>query len=99
MKLPALAVATLAVTALVGGTAAAQATMQPIPNPPGSSATSGVRHYHVHHHHHHWRKHMRHPRKMVKKADKAAAMSEPVAQPAATPPPHQAGNRRAAKRT
>ena len=38
MKFPALAVAALAVTALVGGTAVAQVTMQPIPNPPEKAA-------------------------------------------------------------
>jgi hypothetical protein len=38
MKLSALAVATLAVTAFVGGPALAQVTMQPIPNPPEKAA-------------------------------------------------------------
>ena len=38
MKLPALAVATLAVAAFVGGPALAQVTMQPIPNPPEKAA-------------------------------------------------------------
>ncbi len=58
MKLPAIAVATFAVTALVGGTAAAQVTMQPIPNPPETAkmAHKGGKHHHGKHHmpkHHH----------------------------------------------
>ncbi|HEY1448566.1 MAG TPA: hypothetical protein VGF33_08510 [Caulobacteraceae bacterium] len=68
MKLPGIALATLAITALVGGTAAAQVTMQPIPNPPEKARpmakgrhhgrrhhqhTHMHRHYHVHYHAHH----------------------------------------------
>lgn len=68
MKLPALAVATLAIAALAGGTAIAQVTMQPIPNPPEKAAPHhhwhSHRHWHAHyhrhwhaHHHNHWHSH------------------------------------------
>jgi hypothetical protein len=53
MKLPAIAVATFAVAALVGGTAAAQVTMQPIPNPPETAKPHMAG---KHHHHHHMMK-------------------------------------------
>jgi Spy/CpxP family protein refolding chaperone len=57
MKLPAIAVATLAVAALVGGTAAAQATMQPIPNPPEKAKMHmGGKHHGKGKHHHHMKK-------------------------------------------
>ncbi|HEY2177997.1 MAG TPA: hypothetical protein VGH15_05395 [Caulobacteraceae bacterium] len=63
MKLPAIAVTAIAIAALVGGTAAAQVTMQPVPNPPGPATTPMGHHHHGRHwrHHHH---HMRHHRHM-----------------------------------
>ncbi|HEY1561755.1 MAG TPA: hypothetical protein VGF71_12840 [Caulobacteraceae bacterium] len=63
MKLPGIAVATLAITALVGGTAVAQVTMQPVPNPPEKPMAMGHHHGHHHHmpaHHHHMRHHHHH---------------------------------------
>ncbi|HXV00436.1 MAG TPA: hypothetical protein VG166_08055 [Caulobacteraceae bacterium] len=62
MKLPAIAVTAIAITALVGGTAAAQATMQPVPNPPGPATTPMGGHHHMRHHgrHHHMHHHMHH---------------------------------------
>ena len=77
MKLPAIAVATLAVTAFVGGTAAAQVTMQPVPNPPGKEASHKTT---KHHKKHHAKKHH--------KTTAAAPMTgaAPAAAPPATPP-------------
>ena len=83
MKLPGIAVATLAITALVGGTAVAQVTMQPIPNPPEKAKSmhhkKGKKGHHVHHHKHmHVHHHVHHTA-----AKKEAA---PATAPAATPP-------------
>jgi hypothetical protein len=70
MKLPGIALVTLAITALVGGTAAAQVTMQPVPNPPEKAKAMGHhgrhhgRHHHMHMHvHHHMHHHMHHMKK------------------------------------
>lgn len=60
MKLPGIALATLAIAALVGGTAAAQVTMQPVPNPPEKARPMGHHHWRHHHgmkHHHGMRHH------------------------------------------
>ncbi|MBA3812448.1 MAG: hypothetical protein H0X27_12545 [Caulobacteraceae bacterium] len=88
MKLSTLAVTTLAVTALVGGTAVAQATMQPIPNPGGGSST--MMHHHMHHHmRHHMKKKMRrHAAKQEMKSDTMAAPDNGAMAPAPsdTPP-------------
>jgi hypothetical protein len=84
MKLPGIAVTALAISALVGGTAVAQVTMQPVPNPAGKTASMGGHHghwrhhkgrhhkgRHWHHHHHHWHHH--HHMKGAMKAAPAAA--------------------------
>jgi len=60
MKLPALAVAAVAVTALLGGTAAAQATMAPVPNPTGSEKSASMHEHGGRHHHHHGKGHHHH---------------------------------------
>ena len=76
MKLPGIAVATLAIAALVGGTAVAQVTMQPVPNPPEKPMATMHHHHHVHvHHHHHVRHHHHHT--MKKEAAPAAAPATP----------------------
>jgi len=69
MRLSALAVTVFAATALVGGTAAAQATMQPVPNPPEAPKVM---------HHHGWHHHMMRHHKMhhAMKHDAAAAAPE-----------------------
>ncbi|MGA2954006.1 MAG: hypothetical protein ABSD80_17410 [Caulobacteraceae bacterium] len=90
MKLPGIAVTALAISALVGGTAVAQVTMQPVPNPPGKEKPmmgghhghwrhhkGRHHHWHHHHHHHHWHHHH------MKGAMKAAA---PAAAPAPASP-------------
>jgi len=53
MKLSVLAVTALAATVLMAGSALAQMTMQPIPNPPeGMHHHMMMKHHHHHHHHH-----------------------------------------------
>jgi hypothetical protein len=69
MKLPALAVATLAVTAFVGGPALAQVTMQPIPNPPEKAMPMK-----------HSKKKMHKAKKMEEKPAEAAPAATPPAQ-------------------
>ena len=49
MKLQTLAATLLAATALAGGSAVAQATMQPIPNPPEKAMSMGHKHMMKHH--------------------------------------------------
>jgi len=77
MKLPGIAVAALAITALVGGAATAQVTMQPVPNPPETAKPMRMGHHHhhmhmhmhMHMHHHHWRGHHHHMKKAAAAAD------------------------------
>lgn len=84
MKLPGIAVATLAITALAGGTALAQATMQPIPNPPEKEhPMAGHHRHHGHHHHmkghhHHMKGHHHHHMKAAPKEDEAAPAPAPA---------------------
>ena len=83
MKLPGIAVTALAITALVGGTAVAQVTMQPIPNPPEKPMAMGHHgHHHGKHHgrHHHMRGHHHH-KMMKKEAGSEAAPAPAPAQP------------------
>ena len=75
MKLQALA-ATLLATMALGGSALAQATMQPIPNPP-EKAMSATGHMHKHMKKHH----------SMKTHMKAKAAADTSATPAATPAP------------
>jgi hypothetical protein len=85
MKLPGIAVTALAISALVGGTAVAQVTMQPIPNPPGKEKPMGGHHHwrhhkgrhHGRHHHHHLHVHHHHHMHM-KAAAPAAAPAAPA---------------------
>ncbi len=49
MKLQVMTAALLAATALAGGSAVAQATMQPIPNPPEKAMGMGHKHMMKHH--------------------------------------------------
>jgi hypothetical protein len=74
MKLPGIALATLAITALVGGTAAAQVTMQPVPNPPEKAKPMGHHHWRHHHGHHGMRHHHHH----MKAAPAEAAAPAPA---------------------
>lgn len=86
MKLPGIAVATLAITALAGGTALAQATMQPIPNPPEKAPAMGHHghHHHMKGHHHHMKGHHHHMKghhhhmKAAAKEDEAAPAPAPA---------------------
>jgi Spy/CpxP family protein refolding chaperone len=75
MKLPGIALATLAIAALVGGTAAAQVTMQPVPNPPEKAKPMGHHHWRHHHGHHHG---MRHHHHHMKAAPAEAAAPAPA---------------------
>jgi hypothetical protein len=95
MKLPAIAVTALAISALVGGTALAQVTMQPIPNPPEKSmghAMGKHHHWHGKHHKHtvkhhvhvHHHVHMHHH--MKAKATAATPAPDAATPDAATPP-------------
>jgi hypothetical protein len=74
MRLSALAVTVFAATALVGGTAAAQATMQPIPNPPETHMMAHHMSHHMMMKHHHMM--MKHHHMMMKHHDAAAAAPE-----------------------
>ncbi|HEY1878974.1 MAG TPA: hypothetical protein VGG68_03495 [Caulobacteraceae bacterium] len=87
MKLPGIAVATLAITALVGGTAVAQVTMQPIPNPPEKARAmkGGKRH----HHHMHMHKHVHMHKHMHMHYHHHAAKTEAAPAAAEAPPPAQ----------
>ncbi len=95
MKLPVIAVAAFTVAAFVGGTAVAQmapaATMQPIPNPPGSAMSHGTMHHHMRHHmrhhmmHHHMHHHMVH-HMMKKSAKMSSGMNDSSAPMNGAPP-------------
>jgi hypothetical protein len=100
MKLPAIAVTAVAIAALVGGTAAAQVTMQPIPNPPGPSTTGhAMGHHHwrgkhrrghgKHHRHMHMHVHMHHHmhHHMMHKGAMAAPADQAAPAPADQPAP------------
>jgi hypothetical protein len=92
MKLPGIAVTALAISALVGGTAVAQVTMQPIPNPPGKEKPMGGHHWrkghhghwrkghhgHGRHHHRHHHLHVHHHMHMHMKAAAPAAAPAPA---------------------
>ena len=52
MKFASLAISALAISAFIGGTAAAQATMTPIANPPAKPMAHGHKHHGKHHHGH-----------------------------------------------
>jgi hypothetical protein len=79
MKLQAMAATLFAATALVGGTAVAQATMEPIPNPPENGMSSHSMHHHMMKKHHMMKRHH-----MMKK-DKMPDTSEDMSPPAAAP--------------
>ena len=71
MKLQALAATVIAATALIGGSAVAQATMQPVPNPPEKAKMS-----HKMMKHHAMKKHH-----MAMSKDSAAMAPAPAAAP------------------
>ncbi len=85
MKLQAMAATLIAATALVGGNAIAQVTMEPIPNPPENAMSSHSMHHHMMKKHHMMRKHhmmkKHHMMNKDKMPDTSADMSPPAAAP------------------
>ena len=79
MKLQALAATLLAATALAGGSAVAQATMQPVPNPPEKAMSMG----HGHMMKHHMMKH--HMKSSMMKDGMSKDSTDKMSAPPATP--------------